>query len=581
MTQTPNYAAMSKADLIGIIESQKTIIQRFYRLLPVPNTALAPGEKLAWAAAQPLIHRETPNEKGLIRIPVDEIAEKIGMSESSASRYILNICERFEATHEVEPYVTKKGQKCNLTYIDPTDPIWTTHPAELPLPPEKERVINGNLPCPHCKSEGTYRVTKKRIIHYQEIRECAICHYREVSAVLDGEPPEEPTKKAPQPGDLFSKAQTSAQLTSINTPTPTAASEEKGPQAEDLFDPDAIYTDWLQRQIGQGQLIYATGRVNASDKYLSEEVGYTPDVDAYLSGDLDHIYGSNPLFEDGSCYFLWFDFDEKQPEHDAHYKEYMAQLAAGGVASLYFPRRPGRGHFGIAFNARVEAQAAYDFVIALCPQLGTVNECFPIGDKVKQRISWPLFQRIGSQVQACKCIGMTPSGIRLVSDGIVANRRGTARVLEATLTPAALVEAFVLSRPAPPEPDAPPDVGGVLLDSPAACCTGGDSDDLAGVVVAEMNNALSWQEAAGFDNPIRNQRFRATWRKHEHEDHTASVVIDSGGEYATDYGVHGSYRKKLDRYEVYCLTHRIDKTEDLKQRIRKRRQALQGLRRAS
>jgi len=113
------------------------------------------------------------------------------------------------------------------------------------------------------------------------------------------------------------------------------------------------------------------------------------------------------------------------------------------------------------------------------------------------------------------------------------------------------------------------------------CCAGGDTDDLAPVVIAEMNNALSWHEAAGFDNPIRNQRFRATWRKHEHEDHTASVVIDSGGEYATDYGVHGSYRKKLDRYEVYCLTHRINKTEDLKERIKKRRQALQALRRAS
>ncbi len=91
-----------------------------------------------------------------------------------------------------------------------------------------------------------------------------------------------------------------------------------------------------------------------------------------------------------------------------------------------------------------------------------------------------------------------------------------------------------------------------------------------------MNNALSWQEAAGFDNPIRSKRFKATWRKED----TASVVIDSGDEYATDYGRLNGHRKKLDRYEVYCLSRGIDKTEDLKQRIKKRRQALQVLKAA-
>jgi len=457
-----------------------------------------------------------------------------------------------------------------------------------------------------CKKCGCWMKAKDHIRTAQRQHICPTCHREEWDEVRtvsddvpptpnDNEPMNEPVEQ-PEPvkfnlnfttPDGLDNAEIAASkpqldevypsplLRQVESSPPVSINTPPCPEPQAPFDPDVIYTEWLQRQHGQGQIIYATGRVNASDKYKSEEVGYSPKIDAYLRGDLDHIYGSNPLFEDGSTYFLWFDFDEKQPEHDAHYKEYMAQLAAGGVASLYFPRRPGRGHFGIALNARVDAQAAYDFVIALCPALATVNECFPIGDKVKQRISWPFFQRIGDQVQACRCIAMMPSGVLLRSDGIVANRRGLARILDAALTPASLVAAFVLRRPSPPE--APPDVGGVLLDSPLPCSSNEDTDDFAPVVCAEMNNALSWQEAAGFDNPIRNGRFRATWRKED----TASVVIDKDGEHATDYGRADKRLKKLDRYEVYCLTHRIDKTEDLKQRIRKRRQALQVLRRAS
>lgn len=222
----PNYFAMSKGDLVAIIESQKTVIQRFYRLLPVSNKVLAPGEKLAWAVAKPLIDREKPNEQGLVRIPIDEIAEKIGMSDSSASRYIANICERFDATHQVEPYITKKGQQCNLTYIDPSDPIWATSPDELPLPAEKERTINGNE-CPHCHSSNTLRA-KKRTIATQDITECEVCGYTKVYPVVqvnDPLPPMEycPPKKALQAGEPF----------------PESSEPEKGPQPEDLFSSQA------------------------------------------------------------------------------------------------------------------------------------------------------------------------------------------------------------------------------------------------------------------------------------------------------------------------------------------------------
>ncbi len=215
--QSPNYEAMSKADLIEIIENQKAIIQQFYRLLPVENKKLAPGEKLAWIAAKPLIEKEKPNEQGLVRIPIDKIAERIGMSASSASRYIDNICRRFDATHTVEPYITQKGQRCNLSYIDPDDPLWTSSPDELPLPPEKERTINRNE-CPHCKSSGTIKV-KKRPLTYQEIIKCELCGYQRVSEILkeDNEPLE--------PGEYIDK-----------TPSFAEAFAEKGPQPEEPFE---------------------------------------------------------------------------------------------------------------------------------------------------------------------------------------------------------------------------------------------------------------------------------------------------------------------------------------------------------
>ncbi len=190
-----NYAAMSKSELIDIIETQKQVIARFRRIAALSNKKLAPGEKLAWNVAQPLIANGKPNAQGLVRLPIDDVAKEIGMSDDTVGRYFTNMCERFGATHETEPYTKKSGQKCNLTYVDPTDPLWIA-PEEVPLQPEQERKINGNE-CPRCHS-STWSV-KKRTLTSQEVGECSTCGKRKVYPVVVENTPLEVMDYEPPP----------------------------------------------------------------------------------------------------------------------------------------------------------------------------------------------------------------------------------------------------------------------------------------------------------------------------------------------------------------------------------------------
>src|SRR5260221_7285104 len=122
MTQTAtNYAAMSKDVLIEVAQTQLQVIQRFYKTLAISNEKASLGEKVAWLIAKPLLAEQTPNEQGLIRAPISDIAAGMGMSIDSASRYIAKPCERFGLERETMPYTTKAGQECILTFINPAE----------------------------------------------------------------------------------------------------------------------------------------------------------------------------------------------------------------------------------------------------------------------------------------------------------------------------------------------------------------------------------------------------------------------------------------------------------------------------
>ena len=67
----------------------------------------------------------------------------------------------------------------------------------------------------------------------------------------------------------------------------------------------------------------------------------------------------------------------------------------------------------------------------------------------------------------------------------------------------------------------------------------------------------------------KKRKFAATWRG----ERTPSVALDRSGEYATDYGQNGSFPKKLDAYELYCLLNNIEKKTDLAERCAQLRRA--------
>lgn len=215
--QLPDYAAMSRADLITQLETFHALEQRRQRIFKLDNEVMAAGEKLAWLEAQYFIAGETPNTDELVCFPVGKVADAIGMSDKTVGRYVKNMCQRFEATRECFPYTTKAGQQINLTYIKKDEPLWTT-PEAVELEAEKLRTINGNE-CPVCHS-STLRV-RKRTTRAQELQDCSTCGYKKVGPEFTVADPLEPMiyipeKEGGQADDLFSE-QENVSASSLDT----------------------------------------------------------------------------------------------------------------------------------------------------------------------------------------------------------------------------------------------------------------------------------------------------------------------------------------------------------------------------
>ncbi len=338
--------------------------------------------------------------------------------------------------------------------------------------------------------------------------------------------------------------------------SPSLPPQEK--VADDDQREDQVIISWLNRRIGHGKLIYATGSAEYSKKYYNKPPDYTPDYPAYLAGDCRHILGSYLSREDGTTSVLVFDIDD--PGQHAKHLTFLQDLAKAGAAPVYWIRKGDRGHLELYFDRPVNPEAARAWCIRVCPELAAVEECYPASDKRNQPVAWPLYQRKGETVTICQARAMLPQSTQLRSSSIE-NKQGLVRLIAQAVTPASLVEASIMptkeSGAAPISPK----------DTQKAPNVPQTTKDLAKVVIAEFNQTTAWEEVValcgGFN---RERKFKAVWRG----ERTPSVAIDPNGEFACDYGRTGTeYPKKLDKYEVWCLAQggREFKRFDLAKRV--------------
>jgi hypothetical protein len=347
------------------------------------------------------------------------------------------------------------------------------------------------------------------------------------------------------------------------------------------LDHDSIIKEWLGKLRGTDHIITATGIIdNPQGKYLYQKQGYQPDLDAYIAGHIDHIYGSRLLNpETGLTWALCFEID--RAEQDAEAENYLLDLARAGAAPVYeqrYAQGRQRGHLKLYFDQPVDPEAARQWAIEICPDLADVPECFPCKvpqDKRNQALSWPLYQRIENKVYPCQAIYMLPAphaGDLQECDPI--DRESLASLVALAVTPATLIEEFatVLAEREALQKQEQERANAVVVfigQKPKPLTNVGYDRDLIPQVMADFYAQCSWDDLAMMADGWHNGFFKAIWRG----ERTASVKPDSDGRYACDYGNHGSFPKKLDKYEVYCLLNNIDKKADLAERCAQLRRA--------
>ncbi len=97
------YAHMSREQLISALEAHDKTLQSIYNVVHLPNTKMAPGEKLFWVGARCILPDEKPDEDGMVYLPSEKIADFIGMSESSAYRYGRALIDRYDVASKPVP----------------------------------------------------------------------------------------------------------------------------------------------------------------------------------------------------------------------------------------------------------------------------------------------------------------------------------------------------------------------------------------------------------------------------------------------------------------------------------------------
>jgi len=512
------------------------------------------------------------NEYGLAERPDREIAAKIGISlgrvQAAFRRgkkmdlFTMPAPEPKIVRSELtgKPLIderTGKPQYTSKSWIAPSpifdDPDRWEVPVTIARKPSGHHPRRAPIPtCPICGEPAT---NEHAILH------CTNNHEWIVDTDFEADDAEDQVD-SPEDDELAAIWESESAEDQVDSPKYVIDDQvDVPPQQDEPITAAHASLDWhatlsaeLQKRLGE-RIICATGKLVQNQKYYTQPEGYIPDMAAYLRGDPEHIYGSRLLLSTGLSWLIEYDFDDKQPEHDEHHKIYMRRLADAGIASLYSVRRDKRGHLAIPFTVPVDPQAAYAWVNSIVPELATVNECYPVNgveDKRNEPLSWPFYQRIGSQVTECKVEVMYPAapGHLYASKGIVSEPEKLAGLLRRCVTDASLVPARKVEETQR--------YAGGLLEKPLPRSAW--EDDL----IDAFNRSHSWDWIAdmcgGFS---RTGHFKAVWRG----ERTASVKPDGpDSRYACDYGNHGSYPKKVDRYGAYCLIKGINEHDDLKAR---------------
>jgi hypothetical protein len=321
----------------------------------------------------------------------------------------------------------------------------------------------------------------------------------------------------------------------------------------------ATITSWLERRRGTPRIIQATGSLKSEDKYISKAASYEPDIEAYILGRVGHIYGSWLRDTDGLTSVLCFDLDyhdksKPNPNWLEQAQNWLVDFARVGACAIYWQRGEG-GHFEICTDQRIDPEAARPWALSVCPDLEGVLECYPCDDKANNPLSWPLWQRIGSEVIPCKAWTILPEphgGSLLEVDPT--DLEALARLVSLAITPAALIPDR------DPEPDPGKDkqtrAGGVIGSKPSPISYGGSDRDLIKQVTADFNRTHRIEDMVELN---KKGKFCATWRG----ERTPSVALNRDGVTATDYGRTNESSRFIDAYELYCLLNNIDKKADL------------------
>jgi len=564
----------------------------------VPAEIMSQPQKAALNTAVKVIETASPGLKGRVLLDhTDDLAKSVGMSVKRFQKHLTYCDEIGVLQKETLPVRDDNGKIIYTeTYVTPTNR--TPYPRMYEA--EQARNHGGDRLTCRCGSE---RIKKE--VRYI-CMDCGEVHTKPPKF----EPPVEPV----EPEDQFGSTVNSEQETEQNDSEATIVDSYLVPEdqlgltvesdlkanltrssnnyPEDQLDPtveaedesnkhththssaidaDTIIRDWLTKRRESDHIITATGIIdNPQGKYFYQERGYQPDLDAFIAGNIAHIYGSrlfNP--ETGLTNVLCFEID--QAEYNDQAQDYLLALARAGAAPIYWQRQRNRGHLELYFDRSVDPEAARLWAIEICPDLEEIPEVFPCKepqDKRKQALSWPLYQRVGSHVYPCQAKFMLPSpyagGLQEVDP---TDKESLAEVITVVVTPAALVEEFAVvldEREALQEQEQEKASAGVVFigQKPKPITQFKSDKDLVPQAMVDFYAQCSWDDLATMAGGWHNGFFKAVWRG----ERTASVKPDAEGRYACDYGNHGSFPKKLDKYEAYCLICNINKKADLAER---------------